>query len=122
MLYINLGIGIPSLIANFVDKNRGITLHSENGILGMGEFPSENEVDPELINAGKQLVTIDKGGSYVSTSESFGMIRGGHINVTFLGGMQVSEDGDLANWIVPGKVSLLKIKNLYTFNFFKLIF
>jgi 3-oxoacid CoA-transferase len=103
-MYINLGIGIPVLIANFLDKKLSVTFQGENGILGLGEFPTEAEVDPDLINAGKQIVTIVKGGSFMSSSETFAMIRGGHIDITFLGGMEVSERGDLANWIVPGKI------------------
>jgi 3-oxoacid CoA-transferase B subunit len=103
-MYINLGIGIPVLIANFLDKGMDVTFQSENGILGLGEFPYEHEVDPDLINAGKQVVTVVKGGAFLSSSETFAMIRGGHIDITFLGGMQVSERGDLANWIIPGKV------------------
>lgn len=103
-MYINLGIGVPVLIANFLDPTLNVTFQSENGILGLGEFPYEHEVDPDLINAGKQVVTVVKGGAFMSSSETFAMIRGGHIDITFLGGMQVSEKGDLANWIIPGKV------------------
>lgn len=103
-MYINLGIGIPVLIANFLDPEIEVTFQSENGILGLGEFPYEHEVDPDLINAGKQVVTVVKGGSFMTSSETFAMIRGGHIDITFLGGMEVSEKGDLANWIIPGKV------------------
>jgi 3-oxoacid CoA-transferase len=103
-MYINLGIGIPVLIANFLDPQLRVTFQSENGILGLGEFPSENEVDPDLINAGKQVVTVVKGGAFMTSSETFAMIRGGHIDITYLGGMQVSERGDLANWIIPGKI------------------
>jgi len=103
-MYINLGIGIPVLIANFLDPKLQVTFQSENGILGLGEFPYEHEVDPDLINAGKQVVTVVKGGSFLPSSETFSMIRGGHIDITFLGGMEVSEKGDLANWIIPGKI------------------
>jgi 3-oxoacid CoA-transferase len=102
--YINLGIGIPVLIANFLNPELEVTFQSENGILGLGEFPTADQVDPDLINAGKQVVTVVKGGSFMASSETFAMIRGGHIDITFLGGMQVSERGDLANWIIPGKV------------------
>ena len=103
-MYINLGVGVPVLIANFIDKSLHVTFQSENGILGLGEFPYAHEVDPDLINAGKQVVTIEKGGAFMTSSETFAMIRGGHLDITFLGGMQVSEAGDLANWIIPGKV------------------
>jgi len=103
-MYINLGIGVPVLIANFLDKSLNVTFQSENGILGLGEFPYAHEVDPDLINAGKQVVTVVKGGAFMTSSETFAMIRGGHLDITFLGGMQVSEKGDLANWIIPGKV------------------
>jgi len=103
-MYINLGIGIPVLITNFLDPELFVTFQSENGILGLGGFPFEHEVDPDLINAGKQVVTVVKGGSFMSSSETFGMIRGGHIDITFLGGMEVSESGNLANWIIPGKM------------------
>ncbi len=100
---VNLGIGIPTIIANFVNPNYTIFLESENGLLGMGPFPEEGEEDPDLINAGKQTITAIRGASYFSSSDSFKMIRGGHIDVTFLGGLQVSSRGDLANWTVPGK-------------------
>jgi len=103
-MYINLGIGVPVLIANFIDKSLHVTFQSENGILGLGEFPYAHEVDPDLINAGKQVVTVVKGGAFMTSAETFAMIRGGHLDITFLGGMQVSEAGDLANWIIPGKV------------------
>ena len=103
-MYINLGIGIPVLITNFLHPDIEVTFQSENGILGLGEFPYEHEVDPDLINAGRQVVTIEKGGAFMTSSETFAMIRGGHIDITFLGGMEVSEKGDLANWIIPGKM------------------